>query len=88
MDLKIDHVFKKIISYSVLHYLRDDDEILVFIGKAISLLNNGGCALFGISQIARQNLVFGTEFGKEFLKNFELKMSTHPPLVNTRIFTC
>ena len=37
LDLKIDNVFKKNISYSVLHCLRDDDEVLKFIRKAISL---------------------------------------------------
>ena len=70
LDLKIDHVFNKIISYSVLHYLRDYDEVLKFIRKAILLLNKGGCALFDdIPNSSTKNRFLGTKFKKEFLKN-------------------
>ena len=39
--------------------------------------------MFGdIPNSSTKNRFLGTEFGKEFLKNWELKMSTPPPLIN------
>lgn len=67
LDLSIDSSFEKILCYSVLHYLRDKDEVIQFIGKGLLLLAPGGMALFGdIPNQSRKSRFLQSEKGKHF----------------------
>jgi 2-polyprenyl-3-methyl-5-hydroxy-6-metoxy-1,4-benzoquinol methylase len=47
LDTQIDGTFSKILCYSVLHYLKDEGEVLRFVDKCLSLLSEGGMVLLG-----------------------------------------
>lgn len=47
LDLEVWETFDKILVYSVLHYLSDEDEVRTFIDKALGLLRPDGRMLLG-----------------------------------------
>jgi len=67
LDLAIKEQFDKILCYSVLHYLSDEEEVLCFIFKALKLLAPGGIALFGdIPNQSKKERFLSSESGKAF----------------------
>ena len=57
LELDLSEKFNKIVTYSVLHYLQSENEVLEFVKKAISLLHKDGI------------LMIGDVFVKNILKN-------------------
>ena len=76
LDLKIKQKFTKILCYSVIHYLKNEKEILLFLNKIMQLLNKGGIALIGDipNKNLENNFVSSTK-GKKWLKNFNNQRS-------------
>jgi len=71
IDMHIDKKFDKIIVYSVLHYLKNNNEVIDFILKAISMLEVGGLALFGdIPNISKKERFSKGQFGKDFISKW------------------
>jgi len=67
LEMKVDGLFDKVLSYSVLHYLSDRHEVLDFIAKALKLLAPGGRALFGdIPNCSHKKRFLESETGKAF----------------------
>ena len=67
LQLKVD----KILCYSVIHYLKDKEEIIAFIDKALTLLKPGGMVLLGdLPNISHKNRFLKTEFGAIFSRAF------------------
>lgn len=67
MDIKVD----KVLCYSVLHYLTDANEVLMFIDKVLKLLKPGGIALFGdIPNISTKQRFLKSKSGREFSKKW------------------
>ena len=76
LNLKIKKIYNKIIVYSVLHYLENENEVLKFIYKATSLLAPGGKILFGdIPNISKKIRFQSSSYGKEFIKEWERKQA-------------
>jgi len=76
LDLEIEQRFDKIIIYSVLHYLEDENQVMTFIFKALKLLNKGGKMILGDipnkSKLERFNCSdFGKTFKLEYAKKVE-----------------
>jgi 2-polyprenyl-3-methyl-5-hydroxy-6-metoxy-1,4-benzoquinol methylase len=70
LQLKVD----KILCYSVIHYLKDKEEITAFIDKALTLLKSGGMILLGdLPNVSHKNRFLKTEFGKNFSEAFRAK---------------
>lgn len=68
--------FDKIIAYSVLHYLEDENEVLAFVDKAMSLLRPGGRLLLGdIPNETKLNRFTSTPFGSEFTDEWEERVA-------------
>jgi len=66
--------FDKILIYSVLHYLSDEQEVMFFIKKSLSLVNPGGKLLLGdLPNVSRKKRFINSEFGKEFDKNWKIQ---------------
>ena len=69
-------VYHRILVYSVLHYLGDDD-VELFINKAISLLQPGGKMLLGdIPNISKKQRFLTSEEGRLFVEKWNQKMAT------------
>jgi SAM-dependent methyltransferase len=47
LTLDLDRAFSKVLIYSVLHYLADEDEVIRFVERAYALLKPGGRLLIG-----------------------------------------
>ena len=63
--------FDKILSYSVIHYLKNHKEISRFIEKAISILKPGGILMIGdIPNLSKKARFLSTKYGQEFSKKF------------------
>ena len=76
LNLKIRKKFDKILSYSVLHYLSNFDEVIAFIEKSRKLLKPGGIALFGdIPNSSLKKRFLDTDYGKKFLEEWNRKQS-------------
>lgn len=74
LDIKIEKGFDKIIVYSVLQYLKDENETFTFIDKAISLLSPGGRLLLGdIPNVSREKRFISTEKGSAYQVEWERK---------------
>lgn len=72
LDLNINDRFDKIIVYSVLHYLENENETSKFIDKAISLLKPGGKLLIGdVANVSSEERFFNSKKGKEYLVEWE-----------------
>ena len=72
LDLTIQEQFNKILCYSVLHYLSDEEEVLCFIFKALKLLAPGGIALFGdIPNQSKKQRFLDSESGKAFERQWK-----------------
>tara|TARA_B100000315_G_scaffold254454_1_gene295563 strand:- start:806 stop:1537 length:732 start_codon:yes stop_codon:yes gene_type:complete len=71
LDISMDRKFDKILCYSVLHYLTDEDEVIMFIHKALKLLKPGGIALFGdIPNTSLKQRFLNSKSGIEFSKKW------------------
>jgi len=76
LDISFDERFDKIIVYSVLHYLEDENEVVQFVDKAKGLLKPEGKLLIGdIPNIEKKNRFLETSFGKAFQEEWEKQMS-------------
>ena len=78
-DLEIDGQFDKVLIYSVLHNLSDEDEAARFIDKALGLLKAGGKMLVG--DIPNQNLkdrFLSSPEGQDFVEQWQKKMEVTP----------
>lgn len=74
LDIKIEKGFDKIIVYSVLQYLKDENETFSFINKAILLLNPGGRLLLGdIPNVSKEKRFIGTKKGSAYQVEWERK---------------
>lgn len=72
LDISIDKTFSKILCYSVLHYLKDSNEVFEFMDKALSLLKPGGTALFGdIPNRSLKERFLQSDAGREFVRKWE-----------------
>ena len=72
LDVFLNVKFDKILCYSVLHYLSDDEEVLLFISKALKLLKPGGIALFGdIPNVSLKQRFINSTSGSEFSKKWK-----------------
>jgi 2-polyprenyl-3-methyl-5-hydroxy-6-metoxy-1,4-benzoquinol methylase len=84
-DLKVEDIcrhgrFNKILCYSVLHYLSDEDEVFRFIEKAVSLLAPGGRALFGdIPNVSRKERFLRSEEGARFEREWRRQVQDAAP---------
>ena len=59
--------YTKILIYSVIHYLSNEDELKDFIQKSLSILSKGGKLLIGdIPNISKKNRFIKSETGKTF----------------------
>ncbi len=71
IDLDLKNTYTKIIVYSVLHCLEDENEVIKFIDKTISLLSPGGNILFGdIPNESKKKRFLSTAYGSNFLKEW------------------
>tara|TARA_B110000438_G_C15775724_1_gene633950 strand:+ start:961 stop:1701 length:741 start_codon:yes stop_codon:yes gene_type:complete len=71
LDLKVRKKFSKILCYSVLHYLKNEKEVLFFVEKALKILKKGGIIMLG--DIPNQNLesnFLKSKIGKKWTKKF------------------
>ena len=76
LDLDVDRKFNKILVYSVLHYLKDEKEVIFFIDKALSLLEIGGRLLLGdIPNASTKKRFIESDYGKIFLDNWKENMN-------------
>lgn len=67
MEVDIKKTFNKILIYSVLHYLEDENETIDFIVKAASLLKAGGRLLLGdLPNIDKERRFLNSDFGKKY----------------------
>jgi len=67
LDTSIDKKFDKILCYSVLQYLADAREVLLFVKKALNLLVPGGKVLFGdIPNTSTKNRFLDSRSGSKF----------------------
>lgn len=74
LTAKMRGTFSKILIYSVIHYLRDEDEVLAFIRKAARLLRSGGTLLIGDIPNADMKARFlATKRGKSFSAEWQKK---------------
>ncbi len=72
LDLALDERFDKIIIYSVLHYLADENEVFEFILKAIALLKSGGKLLLGdLPNCSKDARFLQSAQGKEYQVQWE-----------------
>ncbi len=85
LDYSNNKKFDKILSYSVLHYLTNFDEVTKFISKALSYLKPGGKALFGdIPNVSTKERFLKSNKGKIFnnkwqiSKGKQIKQSSFP----------
>lgn len=81
LDLEIAGHFDRILIYSVLHYLSDEDEVVRFIDKALGLLKAGGKMLIGDipNQDMKERFLSSPE-GKSFIKQWRREMEEAPNL--------
>jgi ubiquinone/menaquinone biosynthesis C-methylase UbiE len=71
LDIETNEKFNKIIVYSVLQYLEDEQEVMEFILKAISMLHIGGAILLGdIPNVSKKARFIESEFGKKFINEW------------------
>ncbi|MGB0383336.1 MAG: class I SAM-dependent methyltransferase [Ardenticatenaceae bacterium] len=78
LDINLSRTFDKILIYSVLHILSDEQEVMSFIQKAINLLNPGGILLLGdIANIDAKKRFLSTQYGKEFEQQWNEMMTGH-----------
>ena len=74
LDLKINTKFSKILCYSVLHYLKNEREVLFFVEKTLKILKRGGIIMLG--DIPNQNLernFLKSKIGKKWVKKFNFE---------------
>lgn len=71
-DLEFNQKFTKIVVYSVLHCLPDEDTLMAFIKKVVSLLDPKGICLFGdVPNADMKRRFLNSERGKVFQKEWE-----------------
>lgn len=76
LDLEIEQKFDKIIIYSVLHYLEDENQVMAFIFKALRLLNKGGKMILGdIPNKSKMERFNNSDFGKNFKLEYAKKVA-------------
>lgn len=67
LDIPIPGHFHKVFAYSVLHYLKDREEVFGFVFKAAALVSPGGKVLLGdIPNESRKKRFLETEQGRAF----------------------
>ena len=74
LDLKIKKKFSKILCYSVLHYLKNEREVLFFVKKSLKILKKGGILMLG--DVPNRNLeknFFASKKGKKWQKKFDFE---------------
>ena len=77
LDIKIKKKFKKILCYSVLHYLQDENEFIYFVEKITKILKKGGIALVGdVPNKDLEKRFHNSKRGKIWLSNFYKSRST------------
>ena len=78
LDLDLKNTYTKIIVYSVLHCLEDENEVIKFIDKTISLLPPDGKVLFGdIPNESKKERFLSTAYGSNFLKEWSKVLQKH-----------
>lgn len=76
LSVRIPRCFDKILIYSVLHYLTDENEVLRFLQKAYGLLHSGGKMLLGdIPNVDKKKRFEGSQFGAAFSKAWAAKQN-------------
>ena len=74
-DLSLSTKYEKILIYSVLHYLSDQDEVYRFIEKSLDLVKPGGKLLLGdLPNINAKERLVNTKFGKTFRDKWNKKL--------------
>jgi trans-aconitate methyltransferase len=69
----------KILSYSVIHCLKNEAAVFAFINKTLTLIKPGGMLLLGdVPNISHKQRFLNTPFGKEFSKKFSSEPSLNP----------
>ncbi len=87
LELNIKERFDKILAYSVIHYLKSNEEIIKFIEKAVSLLKSGGILLIGdIPNLSKKERFLNTNFGKNFSKQFSSRIKDEELSKRDKIF--
>jgi 2-polyprenyl-3-methyl-5-hydroxy-6-metoxy-1,4-benzoquinol methylase len=79
LDLDFTQKYDRILIYSVIHHLRDFDQVVLFIDKAVDLLEPQGLLLVG--DIANGDLkerFLRSALGKEFLEDWNAEMHRRP----------
>jgi SAM-dependent methyltransferase len=72
LDMTIREQFDKILCYSVLHYLTDEQEVFRFASKARQLLSPGGRVLFGdVPNRSKKERFLGSEAGRNFERQWQ-----------------
>jgi len=80
LEIDFQEKVDKILVYSVLHYLEDEQEVVKFIEKALGMLNPGGRVLFGdIPNSSAKKRFSDSAYGRRFIQNWDQKMSGHSP---------
>lgn len=73
---KVPGTFSRILIYSVIHYLRDEEEMLAFIRKAATLLRPGGKMIIGdIPNKDMKTRFLSSEKGKAFALKWQKKIA-------------
>lgn len=73
---EIPGTFSRMLIYSVIHYLHDEEEVLAFIRKAVGLLRPGGKMLIGdIPNSDIKARFLATERGKKFAAEWQEKVA-------------
>jgi len=78
LDKKIKKKFNKILCYSVLQYLKNEQELTFFVMKILKILKKDGIVLLGdVPNVDLENNFFKSKKGKNWIKkfNFERKKS-------------
>lgn len=80
MEIGLERKFSKILIYSVLHYLSNDDEVFAFIDRAVALLRPGGRLLIGdLANDDRKRRFNESERGRRFNADWRAKMKEGGP---------
>ena len=96
LTTEIPGTFSKIVIYSVIHYLRNEDEVLTFIRKAAGLLRPRGKMIIGdIPNKDVKTTFLATERGKAFSAAWKERVEQeqkknpeiHPPMAATELVT-
>jgi SAM-dependent methyltransferase len=79
LDLDVNGDFSKILIYSVLHYMSDEDEVVAFLERAANLLRPGGRLLIGdIPNDDRKRRFAESERGQRFNAEWAARVEAQP----------